>query len=742
MVAASLPAPKTPKVGTRSALVGDIWGGLASTLVALPASIAFGVAVYAPLGMGAGVGALAGLLGAVALGTIAPLLGGTPRLVSAPCAPAVAVMSAFAGDTMAHGPADPARVLVLMTVIGLIAALMQLALGLARAGTIIKYIPYPVVTGYLSGVGIVILLKQLPALLGLPAGTSLAHGVSTPSMWQWPSLVVGGVTIVVMALAPKLTKAVPAAIVGLGAGVAAFALLMLVRTDLRSLAGNAFVIGSLGGGGTSFGAAFHTRVASLSALHPSDVVRVVGPATTLAVVLSLDSLKTSVVVDALTGSRHESNRELVGQGVANALSAVVGGMPGSGTSGPTLVNLASGAQTRWSAVIEGGAVLFAYVALAGVVAWAPLAALAGILVVVAAKMFDWSVFEWVRRKSTVFDFFVVVIVIAVAVGVDLIYASAVGVALTILIFIRNESRAAVIRRKLYGDKIFSKQRRLPSEVDVLTKYGHETVVVELQGSLFFGTTDQLRTQLREDLEKRSTIIFDMRRVDALDLTAAHILEQMQTTLRKRGAIAVFCNLPHFFAGQNDVPAYMREVRLVGEGDIVFDQLSDALGWAEERILDEHSGHAAPRGAALDLMELGMFAGRKAETIADLRACVEERTVREGEYVFREGDAGDEIFFIRKGTVRISLPLEDKHLHVASFGRKDFFGEIAFLDGGSRTADAVAETDAELFVVSRKRFDEVAAAHPRLAQSVFSNLARALALRLRRADGEISTLEEA
>ncbi len=121
--------------------MGDLWGGLSSTLVALPASIAFGVAVYAPLGTGAGVGALAGLLGAVALGTVAPLLGGTPRLVSAPCAPAVAVLSAFAANMIAQQPGETARVVVLMTLVGLLAALLQLLLGLARAGTIIKYIP-------------------------------------------------------------------------------------------------------------------------------------------------------------------------------------------------------------------------------------------------------------------------------------------------------------------------------------------------------------------------------------------------------------------------------------------------------------------------------------------------------------------------------------------------------------------------------------------------------------------------
>lgn len=725
----------------RSGLVGDIWGGLASTLVALPASIAFGIAVFTAVGVGPGQGALAGLLGAVALGTIAPVLGGTPRLVSAPCAPAVAVMSAFALQAAAKHPGDPARLLVQMTLVGLLAAALQLALGIARAGTIIKYIPYPVVTGYLSGVGVVIFLKQLPPLLGLKAGTSLGHAVLDPAGWSKPALVVGFATIGAMVAAPRLTKAVPPAIIGLVGGLVAYAGLSLVVPSMRTLHGNTLVIGPLASGG-SFLSGFSARISSFGALHLADVIAVVGPATTLAVVLSLDTLKTCVVVDAVTGSRHDSNRELFGQGVANAVSAAIGGMPGAGTSGATLVNIASGGQSRWSAVLEGFAVLFAYLALGKIVAWAPLAALAGILVVVAFKMFDFSAFHWARRRSTAFDFAVVLAVIGVAVLVDLITASAVGVALSILLFIRNEAKAPVIRRKLYGNQVFSKRRRLPEVMAVLTQYGDETVVVELQGSLFFGTTDQLRTDLQEDLATRRTVIFDLRRVDALDLTAAHILEQMQGQLRDRGAVAVFCNMPRFLAGHGDVLGFLREVGLVGDEDPIFDQLSDALAWAEDRLLAEKGAATPTHEAALELLDLAMFTGRKAETIATLQAAMEERHVAANARVFGKGDTGDEIFFIRSGTVRIALPLGDKSLHIASFGRGDFFGEIAFLDGATRTADAVAEVDTDLFVLSRKAFDEVAKSHPRLGQAVFNGLARALAHRLRRADGELSTLEEA
>lgn len=732
--AATAPTPK------RNPWIGDVWGGLASSLVALPASIAFGVAVFGPIA-GTGAGALAGILGATALGVIAPIAGGTPKLVSAPCAPAVAVLSAFALEAAKQHPGEPARVLVQATLVGLFAAAIQLGLGLLRAGTIIKYIPYPVVTGYLSGVGVVIFLKQLPALFGLRSGVALGHGLVTPGLWQWPALVVGGATIVAMLAAPRITKAVPAAIVGLFGGLLAYGGLALLLPALRTTAGNALVVGPLGGGDASFFAGLTTRFSSLTELRPRDVLRVAGPAATLAVVLSLDTLKTCVVVDAMTGARHDSNRELFGQGLANLGSAIVGGMPGAGTSGATLVNIASGAETRRSAVVEGVVVLVAFLALGPVVAWAPLAALAGILVVVAWRMFDFGAFRWVKSRATVFDFVVVLAVIAVAVLLDLITASAVGVALSILLFLRNESRAPVIRRRLSGAQVFSKKRRLPEHQELLQARGEETLVVQLEGSLFFGTTDQLRTQLHEDLEKRRTIVLDLRHVDSIDLTAAHIFEQMRSSMRKRGARLIFCHLPRSFAGHPDAAGYLRELGLLDDKDTpVFAQVSDALAWVEDEILAE-DGPAPATEAPLELLSMPMFQGRKAETIAAVEACVETRSVAPGEPVFRHGDTGDEIFFVRRGSVRIALPLATGTLHVASFGRGDFFGEITFLDGGARTADAVGETYADLYVVSRRRFDEVAAAHPRLGQAFFAALARASALRLRQADREITTLED-
>jgi SulP family sulfate permease len=731
-------------------LAGDLWGGLASMLVALPASLAFGVAIYAPLGPShAGQGALAGVLGAAAIGIAAPLLGGTERLVSAPCAPAAAVMGALALELVSgHGgaAASPERVIALLTLAALFSGALQALYGVLGGGTLIKYIPYPVVTGYLSGVGVVIFLKQLHGLFGFPRELSNWQGLTQPSTWSGSGLVVGLATIAAMLLAPRLTKRVPAAILGLAAGITCyFALGLLLDARLLTLADNHLVIGPLGGAGGSPLGALGARFSALREVGLADVRRLAMPALTLSVLLSIDTLKTCVVVDALTRTRHASNRELVGQGVANLASAAIGGVPGSGTSGATLVNIASGAETRLSGLIEGVLVIVAYLALGGLVAWAPIASLAGILVVVAFRMFDRGSFRLLRQRSTLLDFVVVAAVIAVAVLGDLVAASGTGVALSILLFIREQVRGSVIHRKTYGDQVFSRQKRLPEERAVLERRGRETVACELAGSLFFGTTDQLFTHLEADLERCRFVILDLRRVRSVDLTAAHMLGQWETRLRERDGTLLFSSVPKSLPSGLNLRDYFDEVGLVAPQSPArtFDELSDALEWAEDRLLEEEGRRRLAEEVPLGLREIGFLGGRGEDTLRHLEACVVERRCEAGEPIFRQGDTGDEIFLVRRGRVRVALRFDDgRELHLATFGRADAFGEVAFLDRGARSADAVALTRAELFVISRERFDALVEEHPRLGMHFFEALARSLAIRLRQADAEIRVLGEA
>ena len=576
------------KIAKPEHLAGDLWGGLAAMLVALPSAIAFGVTIFSPLGgTYAAQGAIAGILGVFALGLIAGAFGGTNRLITAPCAPASAVMSALAIQLFQNG-ASGESVGLMLTLVGLICGLIQVGFGAVGLGRLIKYVPYPVVSGYLSGVGLIIIVSQVPKFLGVPKEVHFWQSLISPAQWQWQGVVVGAVTIAVMATAPRFTKAVPAAILGLFSGVLAYFGLGLVDAALFTLQNNPLVIGPLGGSGAGFGEAIAGRWKAVGQVDFSLIGRLLVPAATLAVLLSIDTLKTCVVLDALTRSRHNSNRELIGQGLGNLASSFIGGVPGAGQMGATLVNMSSGAQTRLSGLIEGALALIAFLLLGTFIAWIPIAALAGILIVIGFRMLDRDSLHLLKSRTTILDFAVIVAVVVVALTLSLIAASGVGIALAIVLFIREQIRGSIVRGKAYGNQMFSKRVRLPAEMEILEKRGDATAIFELQGSLFFGTTDQLYTTLEPELKARTYVILDMRRVQSVDLTAVHMLDQIQSMLAERNAFLIFSALPENVPSGQDMRKYFDEVGLVKTERRVqtFNELDEALEWVEERLIEE------------------------------------------------------------------------------------------------------------------------------------------------------------
>ena len=335
-------------------MAGDLWGGLAAMLVALPSAIAFGVTIFSPLGAEFGAkGALAGMLGVTALGMVAAMFGGTQRLISAPCAPAAAVLSALTIQMSQQG-IDVGAVVVSLFLVAVASALVQVMFGLLRLGELIKFMPFPVVSGYLSGVGLIIILSQVPKWLAWPKDLKVWQGLMSPELWQWPSVCVGLATAGVMLVAPRISRRVPAVILGLLGGVAMYWLMALLwKPELQSLHHNPFIIGPLSVAGEGFFESLAGPWQSLVGMHWPHWEVIVYPALTLAVLLSIDTLKTCVVLDALTGSRHDSNKELIGQGLGNLASALIGGAPGAGTMGATLVNRASGGTTWRSGCFRG-----------------------------------------------------------------------------------------------------------------------------------------------------------------------------------------------------------------------------------------------------------------------------------------------------------------------------------------------------------------------------------------------------
>jgi len=297
-----------------SNIKGDVMGGVTAGIVALPLALAFGVQ--------SGMGAISGLYGAIAIGVVAAIFGGTATQISGPTGPMTVVSALVIGTAIEkHGGVEAGLAAIIVTFF--VAGIFQIVLGLIKVGQYVKYIPYPVISGFMSGIGVIIILLQIYPMLGhnspkqiLDVFTHFGDEFNRFSSLNWSAIGLAVVTIAIIYLFPKITKAVPSALVAL-VGVTAISFFM--GLDVA-------VIGDIPSGLPEFylGAILHINITDLS--------YIIVPAATLAGLGAIDSLLTSVVADNITKTKHNSNRELIGQGLGNMASSLIGGIPGAGAT--------------------------------------------------------------------------------------------------------------------------------------------------------------------------------------------------------------------------------------------------------------------------------------------------------------------------------------------------------------------------------------------------------------------------
>lgn len=727
-------------------IANDFWAGLAVMLVVLPASVAFGVTIYSAVGTSyAGLGALAGILGAVVLGLIAPVLGGTDRLITAPCAPATALLSAFAIGLIQQGvKAD--SVILLMTLLGIFSGLLQVLIGFTRVGNLIKYIPHTVVSGYMTAVGLIIIFSQFASFMGALSGTHFLTVVMHPNTWQLPAIVVGLVTALGMAFGRRWISVVPGTIVGIVLGVVAYFVMSIFMPELRTTDHNSLVLGAIDVSIDGYTDMLSERWLNMGQITLGEVAALLGSALTLAVLLSIDTLKTGIVVDQITHSRHEPNQELVAQGVANIAAGALGGIPGSGTMGPTMVNVTSGAQTLYAAMIAAGLSLIGLLLLVGFLAWLPKATLAAVLIVIGIRMIDIHALKLVTSRSTVLDFVVVMAVVIVGFFGGLIWASATGVFIAIILFLREQVGGSVVHRRSYLAQRSSSWYRSEEETLLLENKGGDAVIFELQGSLFFGTARQLYVALEAEAVKRDYVIIDLLRVGSIDVTAAHVLQQIRQLIESRHGKLIFCNVQDNHG--IDIEALLVQLGVLttesNKDSAVkrFDTLDEGIEWVENKLLnkDKKSDELA---APMKLEDIELFQGRSADTLVDLEALMEVKHFAKGVHLFDIADPGDALYLLRSGRVKMIAPIGGSRRlhHIATFGPGNFFGGLSFLDGHPRGDIALADTDVDVFILKRQSFEKLSKEHGYMAFLLMQSIALALGHRLRRTDGELTLLLE-
>jgi SulP family sulfate permease len=373
-----------------------------------------------------------------------------------------------------------------------------------------------------------------------------------------------------------------------------------------------------------------------------------------------------------------------------------------------------------------------------VLAWIPIAALAGVLIVLGFRMLDLNSFKLLRNRATIIDFGVIVVVIISALTYDLVTAAGTGIGMAILLYIREQVRSTVVHRKFSGDQKFSKKRRLPSEIQVLEKRGKSTLVLELQGQLFFGTTDQLFTVVESYLTKTKYIILDMRKVLSVDFTAAHMLAQIHSRIEANNGSLLLSSIPLDLPSGQNVREYLLNLGFSESKTLhFFNDLETALEFVEDEILTEEFQEALVSPIEMNLQEFEFFDGVSSKLMTKLSKHFHEKKFSNEEFIFRKGDPGDEIFFIRKGDVKIIIPLAaEQNLLITIFSQGDFFGDIAFLDSDCRSANAIADGEVSLYYLSRKEFEKIVHKYPELGSLFYEKLARAISTRLRMTDVEL------
>ena len=485
------------------ALRGDVFGGLTAAVVGLPVALAFGVA--------SGLGAVAGIYGAIAVGFFAAVFGGTKSQISGPTGPMAVAMAAIV--TLA-GPENLADAFTIVILAGII----QILLGVLKIGRFVAYTPYSVISGFMSGIGVIIIILQILPFIG-QAGVS---GGPMGALQAWPegfanfgigAFIIAGVTLAVGIFWPqRLSRYLPSTLAALLTGT--FLAVAGTQLTIPFLAG-APVIGDVPSGLPSIVVPHLSTDLLINAVQPALIIALLG---------SIDSLLTSLIADSMTRTRHNPNRELVGQGIGNAIAGFIGGLPGAGATLGTVVNLRAGGRTQISGVIRAAILLALVLGIGRYVETIPHAALAGILIKVGWDIIDWRFITRIHRVQRE-HLIVMVITLFLTVFLDLVTAVAIGLIAAGMATARQLERLeldSIISVPIL-DQVFFYGFKASRSMDL---FSAQVGLVSLRGSFTVSSSGRLITTLSEDIREHEVVIVDFTDTVYIDDSAALVVEQM------------------------------------------------------------------------------------------------------------------------------------------------------------------------------------------------------------------------
>ena len=484
---------------------GDLLGGVMTSVVALPIAMAFGVA--------SGAGAAAGLYGAMACGFFASLFGGTKGQQSGPTGPIAVVVASLVVATKGD--------LSIVFAATILAGLFQIAFGRLGWGDLARYIPYPVVSGFMTGVAAIIIILHIAPFFGIEGSKqimiSLANLPGIPQQINYAALSLGIAAIAIIYITKLINKRAPASLIALISTTAISVFLQLEIPRIGEIPGQ-------------------LPVPSLPFFDLNFLAIVVTGALTIALLGSVDSLLTSLIADRMLNSHHNSNKELIGQGIGNIVTGLLGGLAGAGSTTRTLANIDAGGRTPLAGIVYG-LIIFSVIAFLGkIAALVPMASLAGILIWLGLAIVDWRALKHMT-KAPKSDVLVMMIVMIMTVFVDLIWAVMIGCALSSVLFVKKMTDARLSECGTLDT--FTELEHIANELSEHLR--KTTYVYTFNGPMFFGETKNLMKALKE-LDGLEVLVLNFEFSPFIDQSCCYFLEDMITGLREKGKKVIILGL--------------------------------------------------------------------------------------------------------------------------------------------------------------------------------------------------------
>lgn len=490
-------------------LRGDIFGGVTAAIVSLPLALAFGVA--------SGIGPIGGLYGAICVGFFAALFGGTPTLISEPTGPMTVVMTAIVASLIAT---NPDHGLAMAFTVVMLAGLFQILFGLFKLGKYVTLMPYSVISGFMSGIGVILVILQIAPFLGHPAPKGGVIGTLTalPQLFATlnpPEVILGAITLAIIFLMPKqLKQIVPPQLIALIIGTVV-SLTLFQDVDIRR-------IGEIPVG---------LPPLQLPTFSPGQLTTMLVNAVMLGMLGCIDTLLTAVVADSLTRTEHKSDKELIGQGIGNIVSGLCGGLPGAGATMGTVVNIQTGATSALSGLTRALVLLVVVLGAARLTQPIPMAVLAGIALKVGIDILDWSFLKR-SHKVSLKGSLIMYGVLFLTVFVDLIVAVGVGVFIANILTIQQLSEVRSSDVKLISDtdddlRLSDEQKRL------LDKGAGRVLLFCLSGPMIFGLSKAIARE-HNAMKQSNALVVDLTEVPSMGVTAALAIENVIRDAHDRG----------------------------------------------------------------------------------------------------------------------------------------------------------------------------------------------------------------